>query len=207
MSGICEGRVVIVTGAGRGLGREHALEFARQGANVVVNDLGAEIDGTGGSSGPAGEVVAEIEAMGGEAVVNGDDVADWDEAERLMQHGGRHLRPARRARQQRRLPARPHAGQHSEDEWDAVVNVHLKGHFAPPRTPSAYWRDQAKAGEPVDARIINTCSGAGLHGHRSARATTRRPRPASSASPWCSRPSSAATASPPTPSPRPPAPA
>src|SRR6185503_2040394 len=84
MSGICEGRVVIVTGAGRGLGREHALEFARQGANVVVNDLGAEIDGSGASSGPAGEVVAEIEAMGGAAIANGADVADWAQAEAMI---------------------------------------------------------------------------------------------------------------------------
>ena len=109
MPGICEGRVVIVTGAGRGLGRGHALELARQGARVVVNDLGAELDGTGRpTAGPAAEVVAEIEAIGGEAVVNGDDVADWDGAERLVAAGDRRLRPARRRGQQRRLRARPH---------------------------------------------------------------------------------------------------
>jgi len=81
---LCKNRVVIVTGSGRGLGRAHALEFARQGAKVVVNDLGAEVDGSGGSDGPAGEVVDEIRAMGGEAVGNGDDIADWDGAGRLV---------------------------------------------------------------------------------------------------------------------------
>ena len=84
MSGICDGRVVIVTGAGRGIGRGHALEYAHQGAKVVVNDLGAEVDGSGGSTGPAGEVVEEIRAMGGEAVANGDNVADWEGAQRLI---------------------------------------------------------------------------------------------------------------------------
>src|SRR5579875_3847284 len=84
MARLCEGRIVIVTGAGRGIGRGHALEFARQGAKVVVNDLGAEVDGTGGSTGPAGEVVDEIRAMGGEAVANGDDVSDWEGAQRLV---------------------------------------------------------------------------------------------------------------------------
>ncbi|MCB1006624.1 MAG: SDR family NAD(P)-dependent oxidoreductase, partial [Acidimicrobiales bacterium] len=84
MSGLCDGRIVVITGAGRGIGRGHALEFARQGAKVVVNDIGASIDGTGSSDGPAGEVVDAIRAMGGEAVANGDDVADWDGAERLV---------------------------------------------------------------------------------------------------------------------------
>src|SRR5919199_619451 len=84
MSGMCDGRVVVITGAGRGIGRAHALAFASEGAKVVVNDLGAEVDGTGGSTGPAGEVVDEIRAMGGEAVANGDDVSDWEGAQRLV---------------------------------------------------------------------------------------------------------------------------
>jgi NAD(P)-dependent dehydrogenase (short-subunit alcohol dehydrogenase family) len=164
MSGICEGRVVIVTGAGRGLGREHALEFARQGANVVVNDLGAEIDGSGASSGPAGEVVAEIEALGGAAIANGANVADWDQAEAMIASAvetfGRLDVLVNNAGFLRdRMLANT-----SEAEWDAVVNVHLKGHFVPSRHAIAYWRDQSKAGNPVDARIINTSSGAGLMG-------------------------------------------
>ncbi len=163
-SGICAGRVVIVTGAGRGLGRAHALEFARQGAKVVVNDLGAEIDGTGGSTGPAGEVVDEIRAMGGEAVANGADVADWGQAEAMVAQAvdtfGRLDVLVNNAGFLRdRMLANT-----AEDEWDAVIRVHLKGHFAPARHAIAHWRDRSKAGEEVDARVINTSSGAGLMG-------------------------------------------
>jgi NAD(P)-dependent dehydrogenase (short-subunit alcohol dehydrogenase family) len=162
--GICDGRVVIVTGAGRGIGRGHALEFARQGAQVVVNDLGAESDGTGGSTGPAADVVAEIEAMGGEAVVNGDDVADWAGAARLIQtavdaFGRLDVLVNNAGFLRDRMVVTT-----SEEEWDAVIRVHLKGHFAPTRFAGAYWREQQKAGEAVDARIINTSSGAGLMG-------------------------------------------
>jgi NAD(P)-dependent dehydrogenase (short-subunit alcohol dehydrogenase family) len=162
--GICEGRVVIVTGAGRGIGRGHALEFARQGAKVVVNDLGAELDGTGGSTGPAGEVVDAIRAAGGEAVANGDDVADWSGAQRLVQTAvdsfGRLdvlVNNAGFLRDRMIVST-------SEEEWDAVIRVHLKGHFAPTRFAAAYWREQQKAGEPVDGRVVNTSSGAGLMG-------------------------------------------
>ena len=162
--GICEGRVVIVTGAGRGIGRGHALEFGRQGAQVVVNDLGAEADGTGGSTGPAGEVVEMIRASGGEAVANGDDVADWDGAQRLVQTAidsfGRLdvlVNNAGFLRDRMIVST-------TEDEWDAVIRVHLKGHFAPTRFAAAYWREQQKADEDVDARVINTSSGAGLLG-------------------------------------------
>jgi len=164
MSGVCEGRVVIVTGAGRGIGRGHALEFARQGAAVVVNDIGAALDGTGGSASPAREVADEIVAAGGAAVDNGDDVADWDGAHRLVQTAldafGRLdvvVNNAGFVRDRMFVSS-------GEDEWDAVVRVHLKGHFAVSRAAAAHWRDQAKAGAAVDARIVNTSSGAGLLG-------------------------------------------
>src|SRR4051794_13597025 len=162
--GICEGRVVIVTGAGRGIGRGHALEFARQGAKVVVNDLGAESDGRGGSTGPAGEVVEAIRAMGGEAVANGADVADWEQAEALIAtavdtFGRLDVLVNNAGFLRDRMLANT-----SEEEWDAVMRVHLKGHFAPTRHAVAHWRDRSKAGETVSARIINTSSGAGLMG-------------------------------------------
>ncbi|MEI6571832.1 MAG: SDR family oxidoreductase [Actinomycetes bacterium] len=164
MPGICEGRIVIVTGAGRGIGRGHALEFARQGAKVVVNDLGAESDGTGTSTGPAGEVVDAIRAMGGEAVANGSDIADWEGAQALIQtavdtFGGLDVLVNNAGFLRDRM-----LFSSGEDEWDAVIRVHLKGHFAPARFASAYWREQSKNGATVDGRIINTSSGAGLMG-------------------------------------------
>src|SRR6266508_617642 len=164
MSRICEGRIVIVTGAGRGIGRAHALELARQGARVVVNDLGADLDGTGRSEGPAAEVVAAIQELGGEAVVNGDDVADWDGGRRLVEtaleafgHLDAVVNNAGFLRDRRLVLA-------TEEEWDAVVRVHLKGHFCTTRWAAAHWRERAKAGEPPDGRIVNTSSGAGLLG-------------------------------------------
>jgi NAD(P)-dependent dehydrogenase (short-subunit alcohol dehydrogenase family) len=164
MSRICEGRVVIITGAGRGIGRAHALEFARQGAKVVVNDLGAELDGSGGSTGPAGGVVEEIRAAGGEAIANGADVADFEATRTLVastvEHFGRLDVVVNNAGF---LRDRMFVGT-SEEEWDAVVRVHLKGHFCLSRHACEYWRNQSKAGEGVDARIINTSSGAGLQG-------------------------------------------
>ncbi len=163
-TGICDGRVVIVTGAGRGLGRGHALEFARQGARVVINDIGAELDGSGGSLSPAAEVVEEIRSGGGEAVVNGDDVADWAGAQRIVKTAidsfGRLdvvVNNAGFVRDRMFVNA-------TEDEWDAVLRVHLKGHFCVARWAASYWRDQTKAGETVDARIVNTSSGAGMLG-------------------------------------------
>jgi NAD(P)-dependent dehydrogenase (short-subunit alcohol dehydrogenase family) len=164
MSKICEGRVVIVTGAGRGIGRGHALEFARQGAKVVVNDLGAEVDGSGGSEGPAGEVVDTIRAAGGEAVANGDDVADWEGAGRLVKtaldsFGGLDVVVNNAGILRDRMFVSC-----SEEEWDAVIRVHVKGHFCTSRQAAGYWRGQSKAGNQVDARIINTSSGAGLQG-------------------------------------------
>jgi NAD(P)-dependent dehydrogenase (short-subunit alcohol dehydrogenase family) len=163
--GICEGRVVVVTGAGRGIGREHALEFARQGAKVVVNDLGAEMDGRGGSTGPAGEVIEEIKAMGGEAVANGDNVAEWDGAARMIQtaldtFGRLDTLVCNAGILRDRMIVNM-----SEDDWDAVINVHLKGHFCPVRHAAGYWREQIKAGNAVAGRIILTSSGAGLYGN------------------------------------------
>jgi NAD(P)-dependent dehydrogenase (short-subunit alcohol dehydrogenase family) len=164
MSGICEGRVVIVTGAGGGIGREHALAFAREGAHVVVNDIGASRQGDGRSPGPAQQVVADIEALGGKAVINADDVADWAGAERLVQTAidtfGRLDVVVNNAGflRDRMLVSL------GEDEFDAVIRVHLKGHFAVMRHAGAYWRAQAKAGNTIDARLINTTSGAGLMG-------------------------------------------
>ncbi len=164
MSGICEGRIVIVTGAGRGIGREHALGFAREGARVVVNDLGVARDGTGGSAGPAQDVVDEIAALGGEAVANTDDIADWNGARQLVQtaidsFGGLDVLVNNAGFVRDRMVFTT-----SEEEWDAVIRVHLKGHFAVTRHAAEYWRAQSKSGETVDARIVNTSSGAGLMG-------------------------------------------
>jgi NAD(P)-dependent dehydrogenase (short-subunit alcohol dehydrogenase family) len=156
---------VIVTGAGRGIGRGHALEFARQGAKVVVNDLGAEVDGTGSSTGPAGEVVDEIRAAGGEAVANGDDVADWEGAQRLVNtaietYGGLDTLVNNAGILRDRMLTNMTA-----DEWDAVMYVHLRGTFAPTRWAAAYWRERSKEGQPNRARVINTSSGSGLIGN------------------------------------------
>ncbi len=163
--GICDGRVVVITGAGRGIGREHALEFASQGAKVVVNDLGAEMDGSGSSDGPAGEVVEEIRAMGGEAVANGDDVSDYEGAGRLIQtaidtFGTIDVLVNNAGILRDRMLVNM-----TIDEWDAVIKVHLRGTFAPTRHAVEYWRNRTKAGETNDARIINTTSPSGIYGN------------------------------------------
>ena len=165
VAGICDGRVVVITGAGGGIGREHALAFAREGAKLVVNDLGGSRDGTGGDAGPAQQVVDEIVALGGEAVANTDDISSWDGAERLVKqaidtYGTLHVLVNNAGILRDRMLANM-----SEAEWDAVVKVHLKGTFAPTRHAVGYWRDQAKAGSPVDARVINTSSSSGIFGN------------------------------------------
>ena len=164
MSGICEGRVVIVTGAGRGIGRAHALAFAREGARVVINDLGVSLQGEGGDANPAEEVAEKIRQAGGEAVTNGADVADFAQAGELVKTAIDHfggldvvVNNAGFVRDRMLVST-------SEDEWDAVVRVHLKGHYCVTSNACAYWRQQSKAGHAVDARIINTSSGAGLQG-------------------------------------------
>lgn len=165
MVGLCDGRVVIVTGAGRGIGRSHALAFAKEGAKVVVNDLGGEVNGSGRSVDPAQTVVDEIKAAGGEAVANTCNVADWQGAQHLVHSAidafGRLDVLVNNAGILRdRMLANM-----AEEEWDAVINVHLKGTFAPAHWASEYWRDRAKAGETNDARIINTSSASGLYGN------------------------------------------
>ena len=165
MIGICQDRVVVVTGAGRGIGREHALEFARQGAKVVVNDLGAEVDGTGRSEGPAGEVVDAIREMGGEAVANGDDVSDYEGAQRLIStaidtFGGLDVVVNNAGILRDRMLVNM-----TTDEWDAVIRVHLRGTFATSKIAAEYWRERSKAGEDNDARIINTSSPSGIYGN------------------------------------------
>jgi len=164
VSGICEGRIVVVTGAARGIGREHALAFAREGARVVVNDLGVARDGTGADRGPAQEVVDEIVAAGGDALANADDIADWDGARRLVHsaiatYGGLDVLVNNAGFLRDRMVFTT-----GEAEWDAVIRVHLKGHFATTRHATEWWRAQVKNGEPVDGRIVNTSSGAGLMG-------------------------------------------
>ena len=157
--------MAVVTGGGRGIGREHALSLARHGAKVVVNDLGGEIDGTGADTGPAEAVVEEIVAAGGEAVANGEDVANWEGAKRLITtaietFGDLHVVVNNAGILRDRVLANM-----TEDEWDAVLNVHLKGTFAPSRWAVAHWREQAKAGQPVSGRIINTTSVSGIYGN------------------------------------------
>jgi NAD(P)-dependent dehydrogenase (short-subunit alcohol dehydrogenase family) len=163
--GALDGRVAIITGAGRGIGREHALLFAAEGAKVVVNDLGGAVDGSGDDRSPAEQVVAEIETMGGQAITNADDVADWDGAKRLIDaaveaFGDLHILVNNAGILRDRVLINM-----TEEDWDSVIHVHLKGHFSPTRHAAAYWREQTKAGHEVKASVINTSSTSGLLGN------------------------------------------
>src|SRR3954470_4696546 len=144
--GALDDRVAIITGAGRGLGREHGLLFASEGAKVVVNDLGGDMHGEGGDRSSTMQTVAAIQAMGGEAVVNGDNVANWDGAERMVRQavdafGDLHILVNNAGILRDRVIINM-----TEAEWDAVIAVHLKGHFCPTRHAAAYWREQTKSG-------------------------------------------------------------
>jgi len=165
MARLCEGKIAIVTGAGRGIGREHALSLASQGAKVVVNDLGGNIDGSGGDLSPAEQVVQEIKGMGGEAVANGDSVSDWAGAERLINTAIETFGDLNIVVNNAGILRDRMLFSMSEAEWDAVINVHLKGTFAPSRFACVYWREQSKAGKPVSGRIINTTSVSGIYGN------------------------------------------
>ncbi|HEX5587231.1 MAG TPA: SDR family oxidoreductase [Acidimicrobiia bacterium] len=165
MPNTLEGRVAVITGAGRGIGREHALLFAREGAKVVVNDLGGAEDGSGSDATPAQQVVEEIKALGGEAVANGDDISDFEGAQRLIQQavdsfGDLHVLVNNAGILRDRMLFNM-----SEAEWDAIMKVHLRGHFATTRHAASYWRDQSKAGNDAKRAVINTSSTSGLFGN------------------------------------------
>jgi NAD(P)-dependent dehydrogenase (short-subunit alcohol dehydrogenase family) len=163
--GELEGRVAVITGAGRGIGREHALLFAAEGARVVVNDLGGDPDGTGADTSPAQLVVNEITGAGGSAVANYDDVSDWDGAKRLVDQavdafGDLHVLVNNAGILRDRMLVNM-----SVEEWDAVMRVHLRGHFCPTRWAATYWREQSKAGHEGRRSVINTSSASGLFGN------------------------------------------
>src|SRR3989440_930984 len=166
MSRICDGRVVVITGAGRGIGRGHALEFARQGAKVVVNDLGGEVDGSGSSTGPSGEVVEEIRAMGGEAVANVDDISDWEGAQRLINAAVESFGRLDVLVNNAGILRDRMLVNMTDDEWDAVIKVHLRGTFATAHHAAVYWREKSKAGEAGGARLLNTSASSGHYRKR-----------------------------------------
>ncbi|MET0628899.1 MAG: SDR family oxidoreductase [Acidimicrobiia bacterium] len=163
--GALDGRVAVITGAGRGIGREHALLFAREGARVVVNDLGGTADGAGADAGPAHDVVEEIRAFGGEAVAHTESVSSWEGGQSVIQtaldtFGDLHVLVNNAGILRDRMLVNM-----SEAEWDSVINVHLKGHFVPTKFAAVYWREQVKAGKEVKASVIGTSSTSGLFGN------------------------------------------
>ena len=166
MAGLCQGRVAIVTGAGGGLGRQHSLLLAKEGAKVVVNDIGAAVDGKGRNDMPAAQVVAEIKKMGGDAIVNGDDVSSWNGAKNLIDSTVKHFGKLDVLINNAGILRDRMLVNMTEDEWDAVIQVHLKGTFAPTRHAAAYWRERSKEiGGPVKAAVINTSSTSGFYGN------------------------------------------
>jgi NAD(P)-dependent dehydrogenase (short-subunit alcohol dehydrogenase family) len=160
---LCEGRVCVVTGAGRGLGREYALSLAEHGAKVVVNDLGGDRDGTGADAGPAQQVVEEIIAAGGEAAANTDDISSWDGAAALISQAIDTFGTLDVLINNAGILRDRMLFSMSEEEWDAVIRVHLKGTFAPSHHAAVYWREKSKAGGTNDARLINTTSVSGIY--------------------------------------------
>jgi NAD(P)-dependent dehydrogenase (short-subunit alcohol dehydrogenase family) len=163
--GALDGRVAIITGAGRGIGREHALLFAAEGAKVVVNDLGGAVDGSGDDRTPAQQVVDELKTMGAEAIANDDDIADWEGGRRLVEaaveaFGDLHVLVNNAGILRDKMLVNM-----SEQDWDSVIHVHLKGHFIPTRHAAAYWREKVKDGREVHAAIVNTSSTSGLLGN------------------------------------------
>ncbi len=165
MSKLLEGKVALVTGAGRGIGREHALMMAEHGAKVVVNDLGGDETGAGADASPAQEVVAEIKSMGGEAVVNGGNVAKFDEAKAMIDQAIDAFGDINIVVNNAGILRDRMLFSMSEADWDAVIAVHLKGTFGPSQHAATYWRNKAKAGEDVYGRIINTASPSGIYGN------------------------------------------
>src|SRR2546423_2585818 len=164
--GLLDGKVAVITGAGRGIGRSEALLLASEGASIVVNDVGAAVTGEGSEERPAQEVVNEIKAAGGTAAANYDDITTWDGGQRLIEQaigelGGLDILVNNAGILRDRMSFNM-----DEADWDAVINVHLKGHFVPSRFAGAYWRQKSKeSGEPQNAVIINTSSEAGLYGN------------------------------------------
>ncbi|HEX6476016.1 MAG TPA: SDR family oxidoreductase [Acidimicrobiales bacterium] len=163
--GALDGRVAIITGAGRGIGREHSLLFAQEGAKVVVNDLGGAIDGSGDDRSAAQQVVDEIKAAGGEAVANADNVADWEGGRRLINTAVEAFGDVNVLINNAGILRDRMLVSMEEAEWDAVIHVHLKGHFVPTHWAANHWREQSKAGKDVDAAIVNTSSTSGLIGN------------------------------------------